>query len=132
MAFTRSRVRLPSGPPPPTFWSACTSPPLTTCWTFRVNAKPASWCRLTQRYNGGPVNAGHLRAASGETAAETQDYVLKVTGVYDGLTGKFGRGIEAQLSPMHNDVTREHGARGKTTAVERPRGVGSLLPHSMQ
>ena len=69
-------------------------------------------------YNGGPVNAGYFRAASGETAAETQDYVLKVTGVYDGLTGKFGRGIEAQFSPMHNDVTRERGARGKTTAAE--------------
>ena len=46
-------------------------------------------------YNGGPLNAGYFRADSSQIAEETQNYVSKVTDVYDRLRDKFDRGIEA-------------------------------------
>ena len=46
-------------------------------------------------YNWGPLNAGYFRADSSEIAAETQNYVLKVTDVYERLRDKFDLGIEA-------------------------------------
>ena len=39
-------------------------------------------------YNGGPVNARHLRNGSDRLAAETRDYVAKVMAVLDDLNGR--------------------------------------------
>lgn len=58
-------------------------------------------------YNGGPLNAGYYRAGSSYTAAETREYVQRVSAVYDGLTSKFELGVDVSLSPMHRDRARD-------------------------
>ena len=71
-------------------------------------------------YNGGPLNAGYLRAGSNRAAAETRDYVMKVGDVYERLRNKFERGIDVRLEPMHRDGERDGkllGVRSRT--VER-------------
>lgn len=72
-------------------------------------------------YNGGPLNAGYLRADSNQTAAETREYVLKVLDVYQRLKDKFDRGIDVRLELMHKESTRD----GKTLGEPRqPRPAG--------
>ena len=44
-------------------------------------------------YNGGPRNAGHYRSGSERIAAETRDYVVKVSAVYEELKRKFELGL---------------------------------------
>jgi hypothetical protein len=61
-------------------------------------------------YNGGPLNAGYLRAGAPELARETRDYVPRVLSLYDRLKDEFDGGIEVQLELMHKDAQRE----GKT------------------
>jgi soluble lytic murein transglycosylase-like protein len=61
-------------------------------------------------YNGGPLNAGYLRAGAPELARETRDYVPRVLTLYDRLKDEFDVGIEVQLDLMHKDAQRE----GKT------------------
>ena len=71
-------------------------------------------------YNGGPLNAGYLRAGSSRAATETRDYVMKVGDVYERLQNKFERGIDVRLEPMHRDGERDGkllGVRSRT--VER-------------
>jgi soluble lytic murein transglycosylase-like protein len=58
-------------------------------------------------YNGGPMNAGYLRADSALTADETRDYVVKVLDVYGRLEKKFERGVEVRLEAKHRDIARE-------------------------
>ena len=58
-------------------------------------------------YNGGPINAGYLRAASSRVAAETRDYVHKVDTVYQRLKAKFELGIDARALEMHRDLNRD-------------------------
>ena len=58
-------------------------------------------------YNGGPLNAGYYRANSSRTAAETRDYVQKVSSVYEGLKDRFELGVELTLLPMHKDRDRD-------------------------
>ncbi len=58
-------------------------------------------------YNGGPINAGYLRAASSRVAAETRDYVHKVDAVYQRLKAKFELGIDARALEMHHDLNRD-------------------------
>ena len=68
-------------------------------------------------YNGGPLNAGYLRAGSSQAATETRDYVMKVGDVYERLQNKFERGIDVRLEPMHRDSERDGkllGMQGKT------------------
>jgi len=68
-------------------------------------------------YNGGPLNAGYLRAGSSRAAAETRDYVAKVGDVYERLRNKFERGIDVKLEPMHRDGERDGkllGTRSRT------------------
>ena len=57
-------------------------------------------------YNGGPLNAGYLRAGGTRAAAETRDYVAKVLDAHEGLKRRFERGGEVQLELMHKDGTR--------------------------
>jgi soluble lytic murein transglycosylase-like protein len=45
-------------------------------------------------YNGGPINARHLKNGSHRLAAETRDYVVKVMSVHDGLNRRL------DLSPV--------------------------------
>jgi soluble lytic murein transglycosylase-like protein len=58
-------------------------------------------------YNGGPLNAGYYRAGSSYTAAETKEYVQRVTAVYDSLASKFELGVDVSLMPMHRDRARD-------------------------
>jgi soluble lytic murein transglycosylase-like protein len=67
-------------------------------------------------YNGGPLNAGYLRAGSQQAAAETKDYVLKVLDVHERLKSKFESGWTARLDLMHLDPQRE----GKVLAAAPP------------
>jgi hypothetical protein len=67
-------------------------------------------------YNGGPLNAGYLRAGSNRAAAETRAYVEKVKDVRDRLKNKFERGIDVRLDPMHRDGARD----GKLLGVKKP------------
>lgn len=60
-------------------------------------------------YNGGPINAGYLRAGSSRAANETRDYVEKVTATHQRLKSKLGRRVEHTPSYLHRDVSR----RGK-------------------
>ena len=84
-------------------------------------------------YNGGPLNAGYFRADSGAIAAETQNYVLKVKGVYEGLSNTFDQGIQTELRPMHKDVTRDGKALGARRGRSKDRtATGRPLPHKAQ
>ncbi len=65
-------------------------------------------------YNGGPINAGYLRAGSERAATETRDYVEKVTATHEALKSKFGQGIDLASHAMHRDVSRQ----GKTLDEE--------------
>jgi hypothetical protein len=67
-------------------------------------------------YNGGPLNAGYLRAGSSRAATETRDYVAKVGDVYERLRNKFERGIDVKLEPMHRDGERD----GKLLGTRSP------------
>lgn len=58
-------------------------------------------------YNGGPINAGYLRAGSGQAAAETREYVDKVLDVHQRLKRTFEAGLHVQLDLMHLDGSRE-------------------------
>lgn len=58
-------------------------------------------------YNGGPINAGYLRAGDSRVAAETRDYVGKVDRVHQRLESKFELGIEARSTDMHRDLGRD-------------------------
>jgi len=58
-------------------------------------------------YNGGPLNAGLLRAGSTRAAAETRAYVAKVLDAHEGLKRKFEQGADAELELMHKDRTRD-------------------------
>lgn len=58
-------------------------------------------------YNGGPINAGYLRAGSGQAAAETREYVDKVLDVHQRLKRTFDVGLNVRLDLMHMDGNRE-------------------------
>lgn len=57
-------------------------------------------------YNGGPLNAGYLRAGAPRAANETREYVQKVRDVRARLDRKFDHGIDVQLLSMHRDPIR--------------------------
>ena len=69
-------------------------------------------------YNGGPRNAGYYRAGSGRIAAETRDYVEKVSTVYEGLKNKFELGVEVTFAPDAQGTATEIGH--STGVVARP------------
>lgn len=63
--------------------------------------------------NGGPLNAGYLRARVDRIAAGTRNYVPKVLDVWDRVKRQFESGDRIQLELMHT-----HGARdGKELAA---------------
>jgi hypothetical protein len=57
-------------------------------------------------YNGGPLNAGYLRAGGTRAAAETRAYVAKVLDAREGLRRRFERGDDIHLELMHKDRNR--------------------------
>ena len=60
-------------------------------------------------YNGGPLNAGYLRAGAGALASETRSYVPRVLELYQRLKQEFEAGT-ALLAEAREDSER----RGKT------------------
>jgi hypothetical protein len=58
-------------------------------------------------YNGGPLNAGYLRAGSKHAAAETRDYVPKVLDVYERLRRQFDQGTHVAFDLKHIDQRRD-------------------------
>ena len=67
-------------------------------------------------YNGGPLNAGYLRAGVGELARETRDYVPRVLELHGRLKEEFEKGVEVRLELMHRDAGRD----GKSLAGGQP------------
>lgn len=63
-------------------------------------------------YNGGPLNAGYLRAGVSRLAPETRSYVPRVLELHARLQEEFEQGMEIQLELMHRDAHRD----GKTLA----------------
>ena len=63
-------------------------------------------------YNGGPLNAGYLRAGVGPLAPETRDYVPRVLELHERLKERFAEGLAVESQPMHRDASRG----GKTLA----------------
>ena len=70
-------------------------------------------------YNGGPLNAGYLRAGSSQAAAETRNYVKKVETIYQRLKNQFELGVEVTLEPMHKDRNRDGKLLGWTSRHSR-------------
>jgi soluble lytic murein transglycosylase-like protein len=58
-------------------------------------------------YNGGPLNAGYLRAGVGPLAQETRNYVPQVLELFGRLKETFEQGPPPQLDLMHQDLRRE-------------------------
>jgi soluble lytic murein transglycosylase len=63
-------------------------------------------------YNGGPLNAGYLRAGVAALAPETRNYVPQVLAQYGRLKERFEEGPEMEAGLMHRDGQR----RAKTLA----------------
>ncbi|MCI0407446.1 MAG: lytic transglycosylase domain-containing protein, partial [Acidobacteria bacterium] len=57
-------------------------------------------------YNGGPLNAGYLRAGSAQ-AAETREYVVKVLDVNERLKRAFESGTDVRRDFIHLDAKRD-------------------------
>jgi hypothetical protein len=72
-------------------------------------------------YNGGPLNAGYLRAGVSQLAAETRNYVPQVLELYSRLKVKFEDGSAPRLDLMHLDAHRE----GKTLAGAPSAGIAA-------
>jgi hypothetical protein len=73
-------------------------------------------------YNGGPLNAGYLRAGVSALAPETRNYVPQVLDLYGRLKERFARGeSDPQLELMHRDAHRD----GKTLAGAPARAVAA-------
>ena len=68
-------------------------------------------------YNGGPLNAGYLRAGSSRTAGETKSYVAKVTELWDELRLRFEQAPRVRFELMHKDSTREGKRLGERPKV---------------
>ncbi|HSB61819.1 MAG TPA: transglycosylase SLT domain-containing protein [Vicinamibacteria bacterium] len=79
-------------------------------------------------YNGGPLNAGYLRAGVSRLAAETRDYVPRVLALHARLKDEFDKGPDLQLELMHRDAQRNGKSldSGAVAAgVPSPRAKGS-------
>ncbi len=83
-------------------------------------------------YNGGPLNAGYLRAGSSRAAAETRDYVEKVNDVHTRLKNKFERGIDVRLDLMHRDGTRDGKLLGVKKAARKTTSVTETAALDLQ
>ena len=62
-------------------------------------------------YNGGPLNAGYLRAGAGALAAETRSYVPRVMDLHQRLTREFDEGTALAVQA---EGTEGPGRRGRT------------------
>jgi hypothetical protein len=62
-------------------------------------------------YNGGPLNAGYLRAGAGALAAETRSYVPRVLDLHDRLKQEFDEG---KALAMQAEAPEGPGRRGRT------------------
>jgi soluble lytic murein transglycosylase-like protein len=62
-------------------------------------------------YNGGPLNAGYLRAGAGALAAETRSYVPRVMDLHQRLTREFDEGTALAVQA---ESTEGPGRRGRT------------------
>ncbi len=72
-------------------------------------------------YNGGPLNAGYLRAGVSQLAAETRNYVPQVLELHARLKEQFEKQSGPQLEMMHRDPRRE----GKTLAGPLSAGLAA-------
>ena len=79
-------------------------------------------------YNGGPLNAGYLRAGVGALAAETRGYVPRVLDLYGRLKDKFETGIELQAELMHRDGQREGKTLTGAAAAGTPAAGNTAAP----
>ncbi len=71
-------------------------------------------------YNGGPLNAAYILSDSNLVTPETLKYVSKVKDVLNRLEIRFGRGIDVQLDPMHQDSSRNGKLLGASERLGTP------------
>jgi hypothetical protein len=57
-------------------------------------------------YNGGPLNAGYLRAGVGPLAPETRDYVPRVLELHELLKEQFEKGMAVEPELTHRETQR--------------------------
>jgi hypothetical protein len=62
-------------------------------------------------YNGGPLNAGYLRAGAAALAAETRNYVPRVLELHQRLQGEFQAGTALALQAAAEDGSERRGKR---------------------
>ena len=75
-------------------------------------------------YNGGPLNSGFLRARSSSVAAETRDYVIKVSAIHELLKAEF----EDLAPPPADETYRGLRRAGKSLPVVRPDSATGAVP----
>jgi hypothetical protein len=75
-------------------------------------------------YNGGPLNAGFMRAGVGQLAAETRSYVPRVVELHKRLRDQFETGMQIQAELMYRDLGRE----GKALGVAPTGTAAAALP----
>ena len=68
-------------------------------------------------YNGGPLNAGFMRAGVGSLAAETRSYVPRVLELHKRLQDQFETGLQLHAEMMYRDLAREGKALGVAPAA---------------
>ena len=83
-------------------------------------------------YNGGPLNAGYLRAGVSALAAETRSYVPQVLAQYARLREKFEEGAEIQAELMHRDGRRQAKTLSGAAAAGRPAAPAVAEPRATE
>jgi hypothetical protein len=74
-------------------------------------------------YNGGPLNAGYLRAGSARTSAETRGYVAKVIELRQRLRKRFEQETKPMPEGAQTDASREVRRLGEASGVRQAAAI---------
>lgn len=74
-------------------------------------------------YNGGPLNAGYLRAGSGKASAETRSYVAKVLELRERLKEKLDQGAGASPTRSRTESPREARRLGEGRGIRQAAAI---------
>jgi soluble lytic murein transglycosylase-like protein len=99
-------------------YEPATNTELAACYLDKLFETYGDSRLVLAEYNGGPVNARRLRNGSDRLAAETRDYVVKVTAVRDDLDRRFDLASPSASAAGPLDPVR-------MAAVSTPRGASN-------
>jgi soluble lytic murein transglycosylase-like protein len=74
-------------------------------------------------YNGGPLNAGYLRAGSSRTSAETRGYVAKVIDLRQRLRKKLEQGPKPEQDVARTDASHEVRRLGQVSGIRQAAAI---------